>query len=433
MLGLTHYLRLLRWPLLVLCVVAFGLCVYFATTLKLPESSDVRLLSPNNEFEKAAAWRKKLLSSELEELGDGSRCSIMWGVLPADTGDHTDPTSGSKLLLDDTFDPSSSEAQKYLLSFCDDLFQQEFASPLNVCPMKRFDQWLSEQDGLANPDPEYNTLCGYVSGVPVREDLFHGCISYWARKEGEMSILSRDGVVQIMYVTFMNEALYSDPFGVIKKQMDMIEDWMVATNEVAPSGVDKSFFGGLNFYWHDTNGSMMNTAYSGAGIALGASAGIILLSSKSITMTVFATVTILYILTSVTSMLSAIGWTLGFLESVCFSILIGVSVDFIIHFAHAYVLPVGDKSREERTKYAMVSMGPSILATALTTFASAVVMLFCTITFFQKFGTILLFTIIQSTLGSFIFFMTLTNCFGPTDPTKLVNKCLKTCGKKENR
>merc|ERR1712086_306047 len=131
-------------------------------------------------------------------------------------------------------------------------------------------------------------------------------------------------------------------------------------------------------------------------------------------MTVFATVTILYILTSVTSMLTVIGWSLGFLESICFSILIGVSVDFIIHFAHAYVLPVGDKSREERTKYAMVSMGPSILATALTTFCSAVVMLFCTITFFQKFALVLFFTIVMATVASFIFFMTLVNCFGPT-------------------
>jgi len=436
MLGLTHYLRLLRWPLFILCVVAFGLCCYFATTLKLPENSDVRLLSPNNEFEKAAEWRKSLLSTELEKLGGGSKVSIIWGVLPADTGDHTDPSSGTKLLLDDTFEPSSAEAQKYLLSFCDELFQQEFASPLDgnyACSMERFDQWLLEQSTAENPDLEYITMCGGASRVPVPEDQFHDCISNWARKEQETSVLSRDGVVQTMIVSFMNKALFTDPFEVLDEQMNMIEDWLVAKSEIAPSGVDQSFFAGGTFYWHDTNGSMMNTAYSGAGIALGASAAIILLSSKSISMTVFATITILYILTSVTSMLSAIGWTLGFIESVCFSILIGVSVDFIIHFAHAYVLPAGDKPREERTKYAMVSMGPSILATALTTFASAVVMLFCTITFFQKFGTILLFTIIQATLGSFIFFMTLTNCFGPTDPTKLVNKCFKMCGKKENR
>merc|ERR1712085_215751 len=63
------------------------------------------------------------------------------------------------------------------------------------------------------------------------------------------------------------------------------------------------------------------------------------------------------------------------LESVCFSILIGVSVDFVIHFNHAYVHYKGEVPRTERSKYAMVTMGPSILSTAGTTFFSAIVML----------------------------------------------------------
>merc|ERR1712070_1169032 len=141
-----------------------------------------------------------------------------------------------------------------------------------------------------------------------------------------------------------------------------------------------------------------------------------------------------YILASVTSFLTAFGWTLGFLESICFSILIGVSVDFVIHFTHAYVHHKGELPREERTRYALVTMGPSILATAWTTFFSAVVMLFCTITFFRKFALVLFLTVIMATLASFVFFITLTNCFGPTNPTYLVDKCLSVCfGKKEGR
>merc|ERR1739836_372341 len=88
----------------------------------------------------------------------------------------------------------------------------------------------------------------------------------------------------------------------------------------------------------------------------------------------------------------------------------------------------GEHPREERTKYAMVTMGPSILATAGTTFFSAIVMLFCTITFFNKFAMVLFFTIIMATVASFVVFITLTNCFGPTNPTYLVDKCLSICG-----
>jgi hypothetical protein len=88
MLGLSHYLHMLRWPLLVICTIAFCLCCYFATTLQLPQSSEVRLLGPNVEFEKASEWRKNLLSTVIGG-SSGSRSDIIWGVLPADTGDRS--------------------------------------------------------------------------------------------------------------------------------------------------------------------------------------------------------------------------------------------------------------------------------------------------------------------------------------------------------
>merc|ERR1712232_37805 len=137
-------------------------------------------------------------------------------------------------------------------------------------------------------------------------------------------------------------------------------------NESAPEGVNKAYFTGLTFHWHDTNGSIFQTAYGAAGISLAASAVIILFSSHSLVLTVFSTATIFFILMSVTAMLVGLGWTLGFLESICFSILIGVSVDFVIHFCHAYAHKSGVLDRGERTKEALIRMGPSILATAGT-------------------------------------------------------------------
>ena len=46
--------------------------------------------------------------------------------------------------------------------------------------------------------------------------------------------------------------------------------------------------------------------------------------------------------------------------------LIGVRVHFVIHLAHAYSHKPGEISHGDRTKYALVKMGPSILATAVT-------------------------------------------------------------------
>ena len=123
------------------------------------------------------------------------------------------------------------------------------------------------------------------------------------------------------------------------------------------------------------------------------------------------------------------------LESVCFAILIGISCDFVIHFGHAYNHFEGDIPKSVRTKFAVIHMGPSILAAAFTTFAAAIAMLFCTVTFFTKFALILLMTILHATVGSFVVYLVLTDSFGPSEPTKLfdslITKCKGVGGNKE--
>ena len=168
---------------------------------------------------------------------------------------------------------------------------------------------------------------------------------------------------------------------------------------------------------YDTNGRMFETAIGAAGIALAAAGLVVLLSSRSFMLTFFSIFTIGYVLTSTTAMLVASGWSLGFLESVCFAILIGVSCDFVIHFGHAYAACEGNTDRHERTYMALIRMGPSILAAAFTTVCAAAIMLFTVVTFFRRFATILFYTIIQATVGSFIVYLTLSDTIGPSQPT----------------
>ena len=81
-----EYLHKARWTLLGLCLVALTLSVYFATTLALPTSSDIRLLSEDIQFEQSYVYRQNLLSTALDKTS-GSRAFVIWGVQPADTGD----------------------------------------------------------------------------------------------------------------------------------------------------------------------------------------------------------------------------------------------------------------------------------------------------------------------------------------------------------
>ena len=136
-------------------------------------------------------------------------------------------------------------------------------------------------------------------------------------------------------------------------------------------------------------------------------------------------------LVDVYSLLSLVFSLSRSLESVCFSILIGVSCDFVIHFSHAYSSLPGERSRHERSKFAVIQMGPSILAGAFTTIAAATVMIFTVISFFQKFAQILFYTVIMATVGAFVVFITLSDTFGPSRPTVLVDAIInKLCGNK---
>ena len=375
------------------------------------------------------------MSTVLQKSG-GAECNFIFGTQPADTGDQNNPESWSQLVLDPSFDPSSQDAQTFLLNFCDNLFGQAFADQVTddfECSMNKFHAWLGEQAARTEDQQSviYLEHCGNASGIPMDPNNFHACMTAWAQAETELYVLSKGGIVTILMVPFTARVRWDSPFDELDTEWNLIEEWIDEVNADAPQGVSKGYFSNLDFWWYDTNKSMLATAYGAAGIALGAAAGVILCSSRSVTLTLYSVITIGYILTSVTATLVGFGWTLGFLESICFAILIGVSVDFVIHFSHSYSLWKGEHDRGERTQHALIQMGPSILATAFTTFCAAVVMMFTIIIFFQKFALILFMTIVQATIGTFIVFLTMTDTIGPSHPTYLVDKLTGALEKKD--
>jgi hypothetical protein len=55
-------------------------------------------------------------------------------------------------------------------------------------------------------------------------------------------------------------------------------------------------------------------------------------------------------------------------------------------------------------------------------------MLFTEASFFQKFAIILFMTILNSTAGSFVVFIVLADCIGPSQPTKFIDSILAKMG-----
>jgi predicted RND superfamily exporter protein len=89
-------------------------------------------------------------------------------------------------------------------------------------------------------------------------------------------------------------------------------------------------------------------------------------------------------------------------ESILFSISIGIGSDYILHASHTYSMaPDIIVSREERTRYAILHIGPSIIGSAFTTLSTAIIMMFTENEFSRKLATMLIVTILQAFIGFF--------------------------------
>merc|ERR1711924_544028 len=91
---------------------------------------------------------------------------------------------------------------------------------------------------------------------------------------------------------------------------------------------------------------------------------------------------------------------------------IGLSVDYVVHLADAY-LEAPAEDRLERCKFMLVKMGLAVVNGGVTTIGAAGFMCACYITFFEKFGIVILATVFQSVVTALFFFSAMMALFGP--------------------
>lgn len=126
----------------------------------------------------------------------------------------------------------------------------------------------------------------------------------------------------------------------------------------------------------------------------------------------YATITVAIVVLNILSAFAIVGWKLGIIESICITVLVGLSVDYTVHLAHAYVASE-ERSRFARAQDALTVMGGSIISAALTTCGSAIMLLFCQITPFRVFGMSIALTACSSIFLAIFFFIPLSMVAGP--------------------
>mmetsp|Transcript_15449 Transcript_15449/g.51850 ORF Transcript_15449/g.51850 Transcript_15449/m.51850 type:complete len:288 (-) Transcript_15449:135-998(-) len=158
------------------------------------------------------------------------------------------------------------------------------------------------------------------------------------------------------------------------------------------------------------------SAIQGAGIGVVIAFGVLVLATRSLLISVLSCLSILATIVSVIGLTTMMGWQLGTIQAILFSILAGFSVDYVVHLAHSYATCSG--TREERIRKAFAEMGSPVLSGMLTSVLASIPLFLCQVVFFSVFGTFLCFTILFSWIFANFGFMSIMATIGPQTTDK---------------
>ena len=403
--------RATRWLSIVLFVGLIGVTAYYSTKIEAPKTSRVQLLPSDSNFERMDTLKSNGFMNSNE--GNSGWVSVVWGLVPEDNGNHNDPKDRTSMVLNEEFDLALDGNQMWLWDFCNRTAAQDFVPSTQnpSCFLADFDSWLKydSHHRVENCGPDA------ASGVPVAPVYLASCLEEFLQERDDDTVppqVIHDGRVRAVRLAFPTGIRWDAPLSVTAELWDRWEAHIAAEAANAPPGMGGFFHTSGSFNFWDTNTSLRRAAYSAAVIAIGVAAVVLLVGTGNYIITLYATISIFGVLTCVGATIYGMGWKLGFLEAVCFAILIGLSVDFIIHFAHMYC-HAPHEDRRDRTRHALRYMSVPVLSAGLTTFASSVLLFICKIVFFNKFGVVLMLTILYSLLITFYFFNGLNAAVGP--------------------
>merc|ERR1711879_539494 len=182
---------------------------------------------------------------------------------------------------------------------------------------------------------------------------------------------------------------------------------------------------------------MGTSAWSGMGLAIPLSFVVLLISTRNWIVSIFALLDIIGVIACELTTIQIAGWKLGIIESLSVVMLIGFSIDYVVHVANAYLESKGD-SRMERMSFALLTMGVSVLAGAITTALSGIMLVFPSFLMFYKMGIIIMTVVVYALLWAMIFFSSIMLLIGPEGKQGDLNQYLmhfpcKQCKEKMRR
>jgi len=193
------------------------------------------------------------------------------------------------------------------------------------------------------------------------------------------------------------------------------EGWFESKLAGAPRGLRGGFQTSPTWTLTETETELVDGAWTALTLSLVFAFVVLLGASRSVRLALLATISVGSSAASLLAAAALLGWTMGVIEAVCTMVLVGLSLDYVLHVAGAYVRTPEADGRRERAKGAVRSVGLSVVSGASTTVGAAVFLLGCTLTFFTKFGLFVAWTLTSSLVQAVVVFPAMCAVWGPED------------------
>ena len=347
---------------------------------------------------------------------------VMYGLKGMDSSsvNFWDNTERGTLVWDKSFNMSSPEAQQFIYDLCEGAKTavckaDECSEKLLVrngetkCWIDGFKTFV-EARGMSFPVAAAQFIPEVVSFASVAANQLQ-----YPRQLGLFQTDNGDYELRFMALSFAASFTPPIPIADVVPIRDRWEEWMEDQNKIAPEGVRGGLQNALGLWAISvTMETLVSGALQGMAICFAASFVVLALSTMNLLIALFATLTIVGIVSSVLGygVWLVMDWDLGIAESIASVIVIGFSVDYCVHLANHYVEST-KYTRYEKMQESLMAMGVSVLAGSLTTFLSGFMLFFAIMTFFTKFSFLICATIVFSLIWSLGFFSAFMMILGP--------------------
>eukprot|EP00164_Ancoracysta_twista_P001242 GFYU01001629.1.p1 GENE.GFYU01001629.1~~GFYU01001629.1.p1 ORF type:complete len:1046 (-),score=368.07 GFYU01001629.1:102-3239(-) len=405
-----------RFAILIAFAALLATAIYYVSLLRPPQKQEM-FFPDNHMIAKFVNWQDEFGSSADDEV---VKTQITWGIsrMNRDGIDRWDSRDRGKVEWDNSFDLTDPAAQTYILNVCaaaktascsaDGCIGGTLVNKGNTdCFIDGFKTWMeANYPAEGFPAPQNVALARFTEFSALDSTL----------RDYKQQIGVRSGRIYFASVEFDSTLRRGEGGDIRFPVWEAWRDFISAQEGNAPNTAKNAFAtNGRPWTWMMTERALVANSLFGIGICTAMAFVTLCLSTQNVLIAFYAICTILGILATVMGIFvkAIAGMDFGISESISAIIMIGFSVDYVVHLGNAYV-ESSNESRYYRVQDALTAMGVSVTAGALTTLGSGCFLWGATLTFFTKFAFLISTTIAMSFIWSVFFFMALCATVGPS-------------------